>query len=70
MLKNGYIVADVIADMWQRELEKLSKDQDCKKVFLKGNNAYLAGEIHHQTNLADTLKEISNLEKMGFMKVG
>ncbi len=64
--EKGYIVADVIADMWQREVSKLSKDQDCKKVFLKGNNAYLAGEIHHQTNLADTLKEISKSGKDGF----
>ena len=31
--QNGYIVADVIADVWKREIEKLSLDEDCKNLF-------------------------------------
>ena len=34
LAENGYVVADVIADMWSRETEKLKKDIDCKEVFL------------------------------------
>ena len=32
--QNGYIIADVIADVRKREIEKLSLDEDCKNLFL------------------------------------
>ena len=57
--RNGYVVADVIADVWRRETEKLSKDTDCKNLFLNKNNFYKAGEIHYQPELADTLESIA-----------
>ena len=38
LAENGYVVADVIADMWKREAEKLKKDKDCKELFLKEMN--------------------------------
>ena len=64
--ENGYIVADVIADMWQREKSKLEKDKDCRELFLKGDQPYSSGEIHYQENLAKTLKEICKFGSEGF----
>jgi len=66
LAENGYVVADVIADMWKRETDKLKKDEDCKKIFLKGNNSYLAGDLHFQKELGMTLREISKFGKEGF----
>ncbi len=62
----GYVVADVIADMWHREEKKLEIDDDCKKVFLKNGKAYKAGEIHYQPELSKTLKIIAENGKDGF----
>ena len=64
--ENGYIVADVIADMWQREEKKLSVDPDCKRVFLNNGRAYKTGEIHFQPELGNTLKKISKNGKSAF----
>ena len=64
--EQGYIVADVIADMWKREEEKLKNDEDTKKIFLKDNKAYEAGDIHRQTKLAQTLETIAKEGKAGF----
>ena len=64
--ENGYIVADVIADVWEREIEKLSSDEDCKKLFLPEGKFLKAGDIHYQPRLAETLKNISELGKAGF----
>ena len=66
LAENGYVVADVIADMWKREEEKLKNDKDCKNIFLKGENAYQAGDLHFQPELGKTLKEISQFGKEGF----
>ena len=54
LAENGYVVADVIADMWKREETKLRKDEDCKRIFLKDNEAYKVGDIHIQSELVDT----------------
>ncbi len=64
--ENGYIVADVIGDMWKREEKKLLVDEDCKKVFLKDGKAYKVGDIHYQPNLANTLKKIARNGRNGF----
>ena len=66
LAENGYIVADVVADMWKREADKLKKDSDCKDLFLKEGKPYSTGEIHFQHNLAKTLKEISKVGNSGF----
>ena len=59
-------MADVVADMWKREADKLKKDSDCKELFLKEGEPYSAGEIHFQENLAKTLREISKSGNSGF----
>ena len=66
LAENGYIVADVVADMWKREAEKLKKDNDCKDLFLKEGKPYRIGDIHFQPNLAKTLREISKSGRSGF----
>ena len=66
LAENGYIVADVIADMWRREENKLRKDVDACRIFLNKNNSYKKGEIHKQIELAETLKSIAKNDREGF----
>ncbi len=66
LAENGYIVADVVADMWSRESNKLKNDKDCAKIFLKGGNPYSAGDLHLQPELGKTLREIANNGREGF----
>ena len=68
LAENGYIVADVIADMWSRESNKLNNDKDCKKIFLKGDKPFLAGDLHLQPELAKTMREIANYGRDGFYR--
>lgn len=64
--EEGYVVADVVADVWKREHAKLSLDKDCAKIFLKQSNYYSAGDLHFQPQLADTLRNISENGRDGF----
>ncbi|MBT7543689.1 MAG: gamma-glutamyltransferase, partial [Gammaproteobacteria bacterium] len=64
--KEGYMVADVIADIWEKEVIKLSTDQDCKNLFLPKNEFLKAGDVHYQLNLAETLKRIGEEGRAGF----
>ena len=64
--REGYVVADVIADMWRREENKLKNDKDAKRVFLKNGKAYGVGEIHKQEQLAETLENIAKYGREGF----
>tara|TARA_B100000686_G_scaffold219200_1_gene226246 strand:+ start:1374 stop:2966 length:1593 start_codon:yes stop_codon:yes gene_type:complete len=64
--QDGYIVADVIADAWKRDTEKLYADEDCKNLFLPNNNFLKAGDIHYQPQLAETLINIAENGRKGF----
>lgn len=64
--REGYIVADVIADVWKREVEKLATDEDCKNLFLPNNQYLKAGEIHYQPKLAETFMNIVENGRKGF----
>ena len=64
--EEGYVVADVIADMWLREEQKLKNDIDTNRIFLKNNKAYKAGDIHKQQQLAETLSNIAVHGRKGF----
>ena len=64
--EQGYIVADVIADVWEREVEKLAADKDCKNLFLPEGKCLKAGDIHYQPRLAETLKSIAEHGRAGF----
>ncbi len=66
--EEGYVVADVIADMWARENQKLNRDDDCKSIFLKNGASFQAGDVHYQKKLAETLKIIASEGRDGFYK--
>ena len=66
LAKEGYVVADVIADMWRREENKLKFDKDAKRIFLKNEKAYKIGEIHKQEQLSETLENIAKYGRDGF----
>ena len=66
LAKEGYVVADVIADMWKREETKLRVDKDAKRIFLKNEKAYKTGEIHKQEELSETLENIAKNGRDGF----
>ena len=66
LAKEGYVVADVIADMWKREEDKLKVDKDAKRIFLKNEKAYKIGEIHKQEQLSETLEYIAKNGRDGF----
>ena len=53
--------------MWMRETEKLKKDEDCQRVFLKQNKPFSAGELHFQPELAKTMREIAKNEEKVFI---
>ena len=64
--EEGYVVADVIADVWKRESKKLAIDKDCAKVFLRKGQPYSIGDVHFQPQLAETLRNISDNGREGF----
>ncbi|PPR29294.1 MAG: putative gamma-glutamyltransferase YwrD [Alphaproteobacteria bacterium MarineAlpha9_Bin2] len=64
--EKGYVVADIIGDYWEREFEKLSIDNDCKKIFLPSGKSLKCGEIHYQPKLAETLGRIAEEGGTGF----
>ncbi len=66
LAKEGYVVADVVADMWKREEAKLKGDKDTKRIFLKNDKAYKIGEIHRQKQLSETLENIAKNGRSGF----
>jgi len=57
--RDGYPVHDVVAYVWERELEKTGTDEYCKSVFQPAGNPLISGEVHHQPQLADTLTAIA-----------
>ncbi len=57
--RDGYPVHEVVAHVWERELDKLGADENCKRVFQPAGKPLVAGEVHHQPQLADTLAAIA-----------
>lgn len=58
LAERGYVVADVIADAWAREAEKLAADPDAAAAFLPGGRPPRPGDVHRQPALAGTLRAI------------
>ena len=56
----------MLSSVWEREIEKLSSDEDCKKLFLPKGKFVKAEIPHYQPRLAETFKNISELGKAGF----
>ena len=56
--RNGFPVHEVEAHAWKEKQDKLSKNINSKKLFLKNNKSYEFGEVFKNVALADTLKLI------------
>ncbi len=62
----GYVVHDRVAADWQDCVEQLSQDSHAKRVLLPNGRAPVAGEIHRQPELAETLRIIAREGRRGF----
>ncbi len=56
----GYPVADVVADAWCRERDKLQADPDAAQCFLPQGFPPRAGQLHRQPRLGETLQAIAS----------
>ena len=56
---DGYPVADVVADAWRREHDKLQADPDAAAVFLPQGRPPRAGEVHRQPRLGETMQAVA-----------
>ncbi|MBT6442426.1 MAG: gamma-glutamyltransferase [Alphaproteobacteria bacterium] len=56
--EEGYVVAPRIAADWARNVDKLHACDTAKRIFLPGGKAPVAGQVHRQPELAQTLARI------------
>ncbi len=56
--RDGYPVAEIVADQWERAVDVVSDDPSAAAVFLPGGRAPRHGEIFRNPDLAKTLEEI------------
>ncbi len=59
LARDGYAVSPRVAADWAGQAALLAKDPHAARVFLPGGRAPLAGEVHHQPELAATLQAIA-----------
>jgi gamma-glutamyltranspeptidase/glutathione hydrolase len=64
--ENGYVVHPRVAHDWAGCIDKLSTTEASKRIFLPGGRSPRAGEIHHQPELAATLRTIASEGRDGF----
>jgi len=64
--ENGYVVHDRVAADWHDTVEQLSVDPNAKRILLPGGKAPLAGDVHRQPELAETLRIIAKEGRRGF----
>ena len=57
--RNGYPVHEVAAKSWDKNINKIVKNESTKKIFSKNGKPYQFGEIHNNIDLANTLKSIA-----------
>ena len=57
--RDGYVVHEVIAAVWAQQFDKLDATDAARRVFLPDGRAPLAGEVHRQPALAETLSAIA-----------
>ncbi len=55
----GYPVHEKVAKEWSKNLNKIKKNQNSAKVFLKNGEVYKFGEIHKNIQLANTIKSVA-----------
>lgn len=59
LARDGYAVAPRTAADWAGQAVLLANDPHAARIFLPGGRAPLAGEVHHQPELAATLRAIA-----------
>ena len=64
--EDGYVVHPRVAHDWAGCIDKLSTTEASARIFLPGGRSPRAGEIHHQPELAATLRTIARDGRDGF----
>lgn len=64
--ENGYVVHDRVAADWENPEIDLSADEVAARIFLPGGKPPKAGDVHHQPELAQTLRLIAKHGRSGF----
>lgn len=64
--EGGYVVHDRVAHDWSHCVELLSADPNAARIMLPGGRPPLAGEIHRQPQLGETLRRIAREGRKGF----
>ena len=65
LAREGFVVSPSFAAALQGA-QQLQADPESKRIFLRGDHPYRAGEIFRQPDLADTLERISEFGAKGF----
>ena len=66
LAERGYVVYSRVASDWARNVEKLSPCSNARRIFMPGGKTPAAGTIHHQPELAATLKKIAKRGRDAF----
>lgn len=64
----GYVVSPVIAHNWQQHEALLAQTPEAEKAYLVNGRAPAAGSIHHQPDLAETMRLIANKGRDAFYR--
>lgn len=58
--EQGYVVSPIIAHNWKQHEELLSQTAEAAKAYLVDGQAPIAGSIHHQPDLAESMRLIAD----------
>lgn len=64
--EEGYTVHPVVHQMWDHSVERLSRDENAKRILLVDGAAPQLGAVHTQPLLAKSLKEVAKNGRDGF----
>ena len=64
--EQGYVVSPVIANTWRQHEKRLSQTVEASKAYLIHGKAPAAGSLHHQPNLAKSLRLIAGQGRDAF----
>ena len=64
--EDGYVVHPRVAHDWAENAEKLARCETSARIFLSGGRSPRAGAVHHQPDLAATLRAIADQGRDGF----
>lgn len=58
--ENGFPVTQVAAQMWERATEKLSRNSESARLYLRGGSSPQVGQLFRNPELAQTLRSIAD----------